>query len=265
MSNRLATDYSTVTELPGGRASGQQAARLRHRYHLAALHAAGRDVLEVGCGAGLGLGWLSSQARRLVGGDYCSSNLRTAQRHYNGRVPLLRFDAAALPFRASSFEVVVMFEALYYLPRPGAFIAECRRVLRPGGLVVIGAVNPEWSGFHPSPHARRYFSAAELRDLMAAGGLSAELAGGFQEPAGCWRGRLAACLKRGASKAGLIPKTMRGREPLKRIFCGPLETLPAEIHPNGFEFVPPISVDPARPNGDYTVLYALGRNDNPQP
>jgi ubiquinone/menaquinone biosynthesis C-methylase UbiE len=262
---RFASDYSTVTELPGGRASSRQAARLRHRYHLAALHAAGRDVLEVGCGAGLGLGWLSSRARRLVGGDYCSSNLRTAQRHYNGRVPLLRFDAAALPFRAASFDVVVMFEALYYLPRPGAFIAECRRVLCPGGLVVIGAVNPAWSGFHPSPYAERYFSAAELRDLLTAGGLSAELAGGFREAAGSWRGRLAAWLKRGASKAGLIPKTMRGREPLKRIFFGPLETLPAEIHPNGFAFVPPVSIDPAQPNADFTVLYALGRNDGYQP
>jgi hypothetical protein len=138
-------------------------------------------------------------------------------------------------------------------------------VLRPGGLVVIGAVNPAWSGFHPSPYARRYFSTAELRDLMAAGGLSAELTGGFREPVGSWRGRLAARLKRGASKAGLIPKTMRGREPLKRIFCGPLETLPAEIHPNGFESVLPVSIDPAQPNGDYTVLYALGRNHSQQP
>jgi SAM-dependent methyltransferase len=223
------------------------------------MHAAGRDVLEVGCGAGLGLGWLAEVARRAVGGDYCASNLQRAQNHYQGRVPLLRFDAAAMPFGARSFDVVVLFESLYYLPWPRTFLAECARLLRPGGLVVIATVNPEWSGFHPSPFAQRYFSAAELCELLSSAGFAVEVSGAFRETAGSARERLISRLKRGASAAGLIPKTMRGKETLKRIFFGPLDPLPAEIVADGLGYTPPAAIKPNEA-ADYTVLYAFGRS-----
>jgi SAM-dependent methyltransferase len=222
------------------------------------MHAAGRDVLEVGCGAGLGLGWLAGVARRAVGGDYCASNLQRAQSHYQGRVPLLRFDAAAMPFSARSFDVVVLFEALYYLPRPRSFLAECARLLRPGGQVVIATVNPEWRGFHPSPFAQHYFSAAELCELLSSVGFAVEVSGAFRETAGSARERLISRLRRGASAAGLIPKTMRGKETLKRIFFGPLGPLPAEIVADGLGYTPPASIEPNEAV-DYTVLYAFGR------
>jgi SAM-dependent methyltransferase len=235
-------------------------AKLRHRYQVAASCSAGRDVLEVGCGAGLGLGCLERVARRVVGGDYCVSNLQLAQAHYNGRVPLLRFDAGAMPFGPRSFDVVVLFEALYYLPRPQAFIAECGRLLRPGGLLLIATVNPRWRGFHPSPFAQRYFSAAELHALLAAGGFSVETAGAFRESAGSARERLVSQLKRVASSAGVIPRTMRGKEALKRIFFGPLQALPPEIGPVDADAPSPTRIDPSGSDSNpFTVLYAFGR------
>jgi SAM-dependent methyltransferase len=243
----LQHDYSTVTELPAARASRQQLARLQHRYCLAAALAAGRDVLEVGCGAGLGLGLLAREARRVTGGDLTAASLALARRHYNGRVPLLRLDAQALPFHERSFDSVILFETLYYLPHPAAFVAECARVLRPGGLLLIGAVNPDAPGFHPSPFARRYFSARELTDLLHGGGFSAEISGGFRETAASPRDRWLASLKRIAGRAGLIPKTMRGRETLKRLVFGPLAKLPAEILPQDYAYEPPAPINLARP------------------
>ncbi len=251
-------DYSTVTELPGGRASPRQLARLRQRYSLAASLSTARDVLEVGCGAGLGLGWLARRARRVTGADYTASSLALARRHYNGRVPLLRLDAAVLPFRDQCFDVVVLFETLYYLPRPGAFVAECARVLRGGGLLLIGAVNPESRGFHPSPFAQRYFSAAQLAELLERGGFRAEILGGFGENTAA-PARWLARLQRIAGRAGLIPKTMRGREALKRLLFGSLQELPPEIVPDGYAFEPPEPIPSLGPQRDYTILYALGR------
>lgn len=273
----LHCDYSTVTELPGARASRRQLARLHHRYCLAAALAAGRDVLEVGCGAGLGLGLLAREARRVTGGDLTAASLALARRHYNGRVPLLRLDAQTLPFRERSFDAVILFETLYYLRHPPGFVAECARVLRPGGRLLIGAVNPGAPGFHPSPFAQRYFPAHELSELLRAGGFSAEISGGFRESAVSPRDRWLASLKRIAGRAGLIPKTMRGRETLKRLVFGPLTPLPAEILPEDYAYEPPSPINLTRPerNGaatahqrsgaatrperDYTILYALGR------
>jgi SAM-dependent methyltransferase len=252
-------DYSTVTELPGGRASRQQLARLHQRYGLAATLAAGRDVLEVGCGAGLGLGWLARQARRVTGGDFTASSVALARRHYNGRVPLLRLDAATLPFRDGSFDGIILFETLYYLKRPEEFLDECARVLRRDGLLLIGTVNPESRGFHPSPFAHRYFSARDLVGLLSAAGFNPEICGGFLEATTSTRGRVLEYLKRSAGRAGLIPKTMRGRELFKRLIFGPLTTLPAEIHPNGYAYEPPVPIHPTEPQRDYTILYALGR------
>jgi hypothetical protein len=160
-------------------------------------------------------------------------------------VPLLRLDAQTLPFRERSFDAVVLFETVYYLRHPAGFVAECARVLRPGGLLLIGTVNPDAAGFHPSPFARRYFSAGELRELLRGGGFSAEIFGGFREAAASRRDRCLAALKRIAGRAGLIPKTMRGRETLKRLVFGRLTTLPPEILPQDYVYEPPAPMDPA--------------------
>jgi SAM-dependent methyltransferase len=250
-------DYSTITELPGGRASRAQLARLGQRYALAATLSAGRDVLEAGCGAGLGLGWLEREARSVTGADFTPSNLALARRHYGARVPLVQLDAAALPFREHSFDAVVLFETLYYLKRPAEFVGECARVLRRGGILLVGTVNPEWRGFHPSRFAQRYFSARELGELLGAGGFTAEIYGGFGEDSA--RGRLLSRVKQIAGRAGLIPATMRGREALKRLLFGPLTTLPAEIAPNGYACESPTPIQWREPQRECAILYALGR------
>ena len=106
------------------------------RYHLASQFSSGKDVLEVACGAGIGLGYLAKRARKAVGGDYSESLLRCVQSHYRSRVPLLRLDAHQLPFGDGSFDTVLLFETIYYLAEPGKFLDECSRVLR--GQMVTG-------------------------------------------------------------------------------------------------------------------------------
>ena len=109
----MVEDYTTVTEVPGSQATREQQARLYHRYHTAGNYAAGKRVLEVACGSGLGLGYLGRTAASVVGGDYTEKLLRIAQSYYGDGVPLVRLDAHHLPFRNQAFDLVIILEAIY--------------------------------------------------------------------------------------------------------------------------------------------------------
>lgn len=250
--------YAPVTELPGSGATDEQLRMLAARYRLAVELAAGRDVLEVACGPGIGLGYLARGARRVVGGDIDDRLLLAARRHYGGRIPLVRLDAQVLPFGGGTFDAVVLFEAVYYLHDPGRFLAECRRVLRPGGVVLISTVNRDWRGFNPSPHSTRYFSADELRALLEGQGFAAELFGGFPAAAATVRAKALTLARDAAVRLRLIPRTMRGKERLKRLVYGRLVPLPAELT-DGPPSPRPVPLDGHGPVPEFKILYAVGR------
>lgn len=252
-------DYSTVTEVPGNLITLEALEMLRARYGQAARLGEGKDVLEVACGAGMGLGWLQARARRVVGGDFTDALLRQAQRQYGSRVPLLRLDAHALPFLSRSFDLVILYEAAYYLRRPDLFVAESRRVLREGGLLLVCTVNREWPAFNPSPHSWRYLSAAELRDLLEAQGYEVDLFGAFPVRAPSRRARVVALIKPVAVALGVVPRTMKGKQWLKRVFLGRLVAVPAALSAGTATpgvLVPLIGRAPVT---SYKVLYAIGR------
>lgn len=105
---------------------------------LAALPAdAPRDVLLLGVGTGLDLPHLPPQ-HRYVGLDLTAAMLKQARpRAAMLDCVLLRGDAQRLPFRAASFDSVVLHLILAVVPEPTFCIAEVARVLRPGGQVLI--------------------------------------------------------------------------------------------------------------------------------
>jgi SAM-dependent methyltransferase len=220
-------DFSKVTELAGQMATGTQMGMLRARYAWAASRGQGRDVLEVACGAGLGLRCLASVARSVEAGDLDPANCERARR---SGVGVRRMDAAELPFGEETFDCAVLFEALYYLPDAAGFIREARRVLRPGGRLLMTAPNPEWRGFHPSPWSTAYFTAAELGAMLTTGGFEARIWAAFPEPRGL-AAESVALLRRCAARLGWIPKTMSGKAFLKRAFYGRMEAIPASLAP----------------------------------
>src|SRR5437870_10496788 len=215
---RMASNYTTVTEVPGLRASREQVAMLSTRYAFAAEFCHDKHVLEIACGSGQGLGYLANKARKLIGGDYMENLLKGAHQHYRGRVPLLCLDAHALPFRDSSFDVVLLYEAIYYLANPEYFLDECRRVLRERGMLLLCTVNKEWSDFNPSPFSTRYFTARELLDLLHQHQFQVQLSGAFPTNRETIKDDIISFLKRAAVSLDLMPKTMKGKELLKRIF-----------------------------------------------
>lgn len=229
MSSAFVQDYTQVSEKPGNRVTAEAVQMLYTRYAYAASLAVGKDVLEVACGPGHGLGLLARSARRVVGGDFTWDFVRSARQHYGDDVPVLRLDAQALPFRDAAFDLVLLYEAIYYLPDAPAFLCESRRILRPGGTLLICSANCEWSGFNRSPYSTTYYTAAELRDLLAARGFRCQMFGAFPIAAPSLAGRLAAVVRYAAVRLHLVPHTMAGKQWLKRLFYGKLHQLTPEI------------------------------------
>ena len=255
----MGVDYTTVTELPGNKVSNEQLARTYHRYHTAFKFCEDKDVLEVGCGAGQGLGYLAGRARRVIGGDYTEYLLNLAQEHYRRSVELLRLDAHTLPFKHGCFDVVILFEAIYYLVEPEKFVDECRRVLRKDGVLLLCTVNKDWSDFNPSPYSTKYFSVPGLSSLLNHEFPDVEFCGAFPVSTGTVKDRLMSLIKRMAIHLGLIPKTMEGKEIFKRIFLGKLSAFPPEIEDGMAEYSPPVPIPCDSPNFQYKVLYAVAR------
>jgi SAM-dependent methyltransferase len=230
----LCPEYSTVTEQPGQSASRPQIEMIRARYGWAATQVRGKRVLEVGCGAGLGLGVLAVAARQVEAVDVDETNVRLA-RNASFDLPNVHVERAAaghLPYQARSFDVVLLLEALYYLPDARRFFSDAARLLAPGGRLLITTVNCQWSGFNPSPFHTRYLSAGELQEEIASSGFEVRVHAAFPEQPG--RGTdLRGAIRRLAVKAHLVPRTMRGKRLLKRIFYGRLDRLPQRLKPDG--------------------------------
>jgi len=114
-----------------------------HRYHFAAPMVAGRKVLDIACGAGYGSALLAKTATRVVGADISQAAIDHASTRYASisNVEFRQADCAALPFADGSFDVVVSFETIEHLEPQEAFLDEVRRVLRPGGLVILSCPN----------------------------------------------------------------------------------------------------------------------------
>ena len=255
------TGYSTVTELPGNGAPREQHERLFHRYRFASTYCDGKDVLEVACGAGQGLGYIARKAGRVVGVDIDEEILRFPREHYKGRenIEIRQMDAQELSFPDGSFDVVIMHEAIYYLPEAGKFVDEARRVLRDGGTLIVCTVNSEWPDFNPSPFSTKYFSGPELCDLLRKKGFEVEMFAAFRAATNTLKDRLTSLIKRTAVKLHLMPKTMKGKEFLKRIFFGKLSPLPYEVKEDMAGYIAPISIPCDVSETAHKVLYAVAR------
>lgn len=220
--------YLNVTEVPGHKATNAQFSIMRTRYNLARSHSSKEsDVLEIACGSGIGLGYISKNANKVIGGDIDLDLLSYAKKTYEGspEVSVIELDAHKLPFEDNSFDLVIIFEAIYYFPIIQDVLDEVNRVLRKGGKLIISTVNKEWHGFNPSPFSFKYYEHDELKDLLVNKNFIVKTYCGFEDlPKSS--NFVVTSLKRIAVKLNLIPKTMKGKEFLKRVFYGKLKPLP---------------------------------------
>jgi len=120
-------------------------------------------------------------------------------------------------------------------------------------------VNKDWSEFNPSPFSTRYFSVPELGKLLQNNGFKVEFYGAFSILPNGLKEEAIATIKRIAVALRLIPKTMKGKEFLKRVFFGKLIPLPPEIKDGMAEYSAPVPIPNDKPNSEYKVIYAVAR------
>jgi SAM-dependent methyltransferase len=114
-------------------------------------------VADVGCGPGSSLGELSARAATTVALDLSVGMLREVRTRFGTKVPVAAADAQRLPLPDASLDVVLAAHMLYHLPDIGAGIGEFRRVLRPGGTLLV-ALN----GAHDKAEIRALWKDAAL-------------------------------------------------------------------------------------------------------
>ncbi|HZI97828.1 MAG TPA: class I SAM-dependent methyltransferase [Actinomycetales bacterium] len=103
--------------------------------YLAALPFVSGVVADAGCGEGDGSRLLTSAGCTVVGLDYDAGCLSRSA------APGVRCNLVALPLASGSVDTVVTLQVLEHLWTPVAFLAECVRVLRPGGRLVVTTPN----------------------------------------------------------------------------------------------------------------------------
>lgn len=116
---------------------------------------AGRDVLEIGCGAAQCARWLIGRGARAVAFDVSHRQLRHAQRIDDAlgtTVPVAQADAARLPFAADAFDLACSaYGALPFVADAGLVLAETARVVRRGGRLVFSVSHPLRWAFPDAP------------------------------------------------------------------------------------------------------------------
>lgn len=256
--------FEDITETVGVPLSPEGASMLATRYAWASSMAAGRRVLELGCGGGQGLGLLEASATSVIGGDYSAPLLDIARRTYDGRIPLTRLSAEQLPFADKSFDLVILFEASYYIPDLQKAFREIARVLTDQGAILLANANPERPDFIRSPHSHHYHSADQFRADLGVLGMKVTVEGGFAvAPAGAaagsrLKGRMMSLARQVLEKLHLVPRTLKGRSRLKKLLFRGMRTTPAQLPP-GFAPLGQRTTVPAGPAPQWKVIYVEGR------
>ena len=231
MKKNSSCSFEAVTELPGNKAHGDQIDAMLTRYNWAATFCEDKDVLEIACGAGIGLGMLAKNAKTVIGGDIDPVVLKYGKEHYKNRsIQVIELNACKMKLADNSVDVAICFEATYYFPSIAEFLTELVRVLRPGGVFLCSSVNCQWHGFNPSPHSLQYHSVPEMRDALKNVEFAAEFYACFEDNPSTVMRRIVVMIRRIAVTLHLVPKTMKGKEFFKKLFYGKLDSLPSEMN-----------------------------------
>ncbi len=100
-------------------------------------------ILDVGCGGGININRMAKQAKMVYGVDYSIESVKLSrevnrQEIHDGKVKVLEGNVANLPFEDNTFDIVTAFETVYFWPDIEKCFGEVKRVLKPGGIFLIG-------------------------------------------------------------------------------------------------------------------------------
>ncbi|MDP3948050.1 MAG: methyltransferase domain-containing protein [bacterium] len=123
-------------------------------------------VLDAGAGIGNTIETIAKFAAHITAVDISPLALRALRQRYvhlrNLEVRVARVEA--LPFTNGTFDVVLLTEVVEHCDRPEEAVAECARVLKPGGFLIISSpnyLNPAglWKWWYERTYPRRVWDA----------------------------------------------------------------------------------------------------------
>jgi SAM-dependent methyltransferase len=131
-----------------------------------------KKVIDLGCGNGYGSAELAKKAESVVGVDISESAIVEAKELY--QAANLQYQVGSLdqlPFADGSFNLGVCFEVIEHLDNFRALLAEAKRVLAPGGQLIISTPNIEFYAESrklngPNPFHEHEFSYQEFRAVL---------------------------------------------------------------------------------------------------
>jgi SAM-dependent methyltransferase len=139
-------------------------------------------ILDLGCGAGPGLRYVSSQGADVVGLDLIHFPLVEAQ-HAAPNADVVQANVEKpLPFSNKSFDIILMSEVIEHIKHGRPLLSECMRVLRIGGHIIITTPNlwdirrliakargEAWSGDTDPTHVNLYDPIRLADELFSVG------------------------------------------------------------------------------------------------
>lgn len=111
---------------------------------------AGLRILDIGCGGGLLSEPMARLGATVVGADAAERNIPVARVHAEAQgleIDYRHTTAEALAAAGEVFDVVLAMEIVEHVADPPAFIATCRSLLKPGGLMIASTLNRNGKSF----------------------------------------------------------------------------------------------------------------------
>ena len=166
--------------------------------------AAGKTVVDIGCGGGLFAEELARLGARVIGVDPSAPSLETARAHAGAAGLAVDYRLGSgerLPVRDASADIACCVDVLEHVNDVPNVLRETARVLKPGGLYLYDTINRTFlsrlvviklsQDFGPTAWAPRdlhnysqFVRPAELASLLEASGLSNEGHAGIRPSAG---------------------------------------------------------------------------------
>lgn len=142
-----------------------------HRYAIATELAAGKTVLDIASGEGYGTHMLAGVAAEVVGVDIDAETIANAQSKYTkANLSFKTGSADLIPCNNAYFDLVVSFETIEHHDRHHQMMAEIKRVLKPGGLLLISSPDKlyysDLTGYKNPFHVKELYQQ-EFEELLA--------------------------------------------------------------------------------------------------
>lgn len=142
-----------------------------HRYAIAKEFVQNKRVLDIACGEGYGSNLLAASAHFVNGVDIDQATITHASQKYKKEnLSFTQGSVEKIPFEVHTFDVVVSFETLEHTTEHISMLKEIKRVLKPGGLLLISTPDKKSYSDIPgykNPFHKKELHQAELEKLLS--------------------------------------------------------------------------------------------------